>query len=79
MSLTWMFSAGYAYLWTVAMDAKRLDIASEARDMLVLLHLDLSEDLQQHQASVRSMLIKCVARSSHNKNLAACCGARFVF
>ena len=53
------------------MDVKRLDIASEARDMLVLLHLNLSEDLQQHQASVRSMLIKCVARSSHNRYLAA--------
>ena len=60
------------------MDCKRLDIASEARDLLVLLHLDLSEDLQQQQASVRSMLIKCVARSSHNHDLAACRGACFV-
>lgn len=48
---------GCTYLWSVAMDSEKPNIASEARDFLVSLHLDLSEELQQQQASVRSTLI----------------------
>lgn len=39
------------------MDSDKPGIASEARDFLVALHLDLSEELQQQQASVRATLI----------------------
>ena len=49
--------AGCAYLWSVAMDSEKPSIASGARDLLVALHLDLSEELQQQQASVRATLI----------------------
>ena len=48
---------GCTYLWSVAMDSEKPNIANEARDFLVSLHLDLSEELQQQQASVRSSLI----------------------
>ncbi len=39
------------------MDSEKPSIASEARDFLVTLHLHLSEELQQQQASVRATLI----------------------
>lgn len=50
--------AGCAYLWRVAMDSERPDVAIEAREFLVALHLDLSDELQEQQALVRSTLIK---------------------
>ena len=40
------------------MDSEKPSLASEARDFLVSLHLDLSEGLQQQQALVRSTLIR---------------------
>lgn len=40
------------------MDSERPDVAIEAREFLVALHLDLSDELQEQQALVRSTLIK---------------------
>ena len=54
-----MACAGCTYLWTVAMDSQRPEIASQAGDLLISLHLDLSGHLEQEQAIVRSSLIKC--------------------
>ena len=41
------------------MDSQRPEIASQAGDLLISLHLDLSGHLEQEQAVVRSSLIKC--------------------
>ena len=41
------------------MDSQRPEIASQAGDLLISLHLDLSGHLEQEQAAVRSSLIKC--------------------
>ena len=43
------------------MDSEKPMIAGEAREFLVSLHLNLSEDLQRQQASVRSTLIRRAA------------------
>ena len=53
--------AGCTYLWTVAMDSQRPEIASQAGDLLISLHLDLSGHLEQEQAAVRSSLIRCAS------------------
>lgn len=47
------------------MDTEKPSIASEAREFLVALHLDLSEELQQQQASVRATLIMCADPAAH--------------
>lgn len=58
------------------MDSCRLDIAAEARDFLVDLHLQLSDDLRQQQAVVRSSLIKCAAFSILTSTSFNCCKQR---
>ena len=41
------------------MDSQRPEIAGQAGDLLISLHLDLSGHLEREQAVVRSSLIRC--------------------